>query len=352
VAKNPAPRTYEKMVFDPNPDHPHDPNSGTCNLFRGFGTQPIAGDVTPFLDYIHDIYANGDDEGAEYILNWDAHLFQFAHIVPEVALVARGIEGIGESKHFEILRLLFNSKDRSRNLWIEVSKGEEVFGRFTGHLNNKLMIVLDEAMWAGNHQFGSVFKHLVSAKERYTESKHKDGKTIDSYFMVGITTNEDWAVPTSKEARRISIFVPSEAHRNDHEHFANFDNWLLNEHGLERIMYYMLHRDLSGFNVRKNFYTPELANQKIRSLVDEDRFWFERIHSGKLSFVDDIFIDPDNGQSQKILEGIKGQYGSETLLKGPDDGKRHIIMEKQYEQYCKMHRMAFVRNRATMTHSV
>jgi hypothetical protein len=63
------------------------------------------------------------------------------------------------------------------------------------------MIVLDEAMWAGNHQFASIFKHFVKANERYTVSKHKDGRTIESYFRIGITTNDDWAVPTSGERR-------------------------------------------------------------------------------------------------------------------------------------------------------
>jgi Family of unknown function (DUF5906) len=84
---------------------------------------------------------------------------------------------------------------------VDRSKGEDVFGQFSGHLNNKLMIVLDEAMWAGNHQFASIFKHFVKANERYTVSKHKDGRTIESYFRIGITTNDDWAVPTSGERR-------------------------------------------------------------------------------------------------------------------------------------------------------
>ena len=52
-------------------------------------------------------------------------------------------------------------------------------------------------------------------------------------------------------------------------------------------MYYFCHRDISNFNVRRNYYTPELDNQKIHSLKDEDRWWFERINSGKLSFVDE-----------------------------------------------------------------
>ena len=90
--KYPLPRTYRKIVFDPNPAHKHDPNSGICNEFRGFGTDPIEGDVAPFLEYV-DLYASGDKEGANWILDWSAHLYQYPHIVPETALVARGIGG-------------------------------------------------------------------------------------------------------------------------------------------------------------------------------------------------------------------------------------------------------------------
>jgi hypothetical protein len=119
--KYPLPRTYDKMVFDPNPAHKHDPHSGICNLFRGFVTEPVEGDITPFLEYI-DPYANGDKEGANWILNWCAHLFQFPHIIPETALVSRGIEGIGKSFLFKVLKLLLSGKDKSRDLWIEAKE--------------------------------------------------------------------------------------------------------------------------------------------------------------------------------------------------------------------------------------
>jgi hypothetical protein len=102
---------------------------------------------------------------------------------------------------------------------------------------------------------------------------------------------------------------------------VKLENWLTDEAGLEALMYYFLHRDISKFNVRKNYYAPELNNQKILSLKDEDRWFFERLNSGKFPIVDDIsFIDENSGASQRIVGRVAGAGGSEKLIMNPDDG--------------------------------
>ena len=58
---------------------------------EGFGAEPRPGDWSLFDRHIAQNIANGDEEVAQYILNWIAHLFQYpGGRRPGTAIVLRG----------------------------------------------------------------------------------------------------------------------------------------------------------------------------------------------------------------------------------------------------------------------
>jgi hypothetical protein len=62
-------RHYHEIVFDPSFEH--DPNSGVCNLWRGFAYKPKKGNCWRFLRYIRDIICGGNRRAiAGYALGW------------------------------------------------------------------------------------------------------------------------------------------------------------------------------------------------------------------------------------------------------------------------------------------
>lgn len=260
-------RTYAGIVFAPQgaPD-------GYYNLFRGFPVPPIGGDCSLYLQHLHDNICRGNGVYYEYLLNWMAHMIQRPGELPGIAIVFRGAQGVGKGVATDELGRLVEPH------YIALSGMEQLVGRFTAHLKDKLLVYANEATWGGNKAAEGALKAMITDPDSSVEQKFKDVVRIDNYKRIMVSSNEDWAVPISKDDRRFFVLDVGSTHKEDHAYFAAIIDQMRNG-GSEALMHELMNRDLAGFNIRKMPQTPYNFDLKLLSMESSDQFIYEYLRA-------------------------------------------------------------------------
>ena len=136
-----------------------------------------------------------------------ALLVQKPGVKPEVALVLRSREGTGKTIIVKVLLDILGIHG------FTTAQKDQVAGRFNGHLFDKVLVVLEEAFFAGDPEAVAAAKALITNAEIGYEAKGKDAFSAPNYAHVIVLTNNEWAVPA--KARRWMVLEVSEARTGD-----------------------------------------------------------------------------------------------------------------------------------------
>ena len=237
-------RQYEGICMRPGLGELVD---GKLNLYRGLAIKPVKGDWHLLREHIENIIAGGRKETADYIIKWSAWAVQNPGSVPEVALVLRGGRGAGKGKFFaHLLRRIFGAHG------MHLSQREQFTGKFNAHMRSCVLLVVDEAYWAGDKQAEAVLKALITESVLTLEAKHVDSTQWPNCLHIIILANEDWVVPAGEDERRYVKSDVSDRYANNkcppeerNKYFAALEHEI--EHGgLEAMLYDLLHMKLAA----------------------------------------------------------------------------------------------------------
>jgi Mesyanzhinovviridae DNA primase len=162
--ENEARRQYERIVYAPNSKN--DPQK--LNLWTGFGCKSTKGDCHLYLAHLKNNIAAGNEEHAEYLLNWMARGVQHPGVAGEVAVVLRGKEGTGKGVLAKCYGRLFGSHFR------HVVQAKHLTGHFNAHLQQCSFLFADEAFFAGDKAHESILKALITEDTLLIEPKGVD----------------------------------------------------------------------------------------------------------------------------------------------------------------------------------
>jgi hypothetical protein len=98
---------------------------------------------------------------------------------------------------------------------------------------------------------------------------------------VMISSNATWVVPASSDERRFCVTEALDTKLDDFKYFDAITDELENG-GYEAMLYDLLTRDLSGFNVFTVPKTKALDDQKSESMSGEYKWWRDVLYSGCL----------------------------------------------------------------------
>ena len=267
--KHPARRTFDKVVFMPGL-----PTPLRCyNLWRGFPIPPVKGDWSLLRQHILEIICDGDTECEEYLLNWMAYAIQHPDRKGEVAIVMKGERGTGKGKVAQLLGMLFGEHS------LQVTQTRHLIGHFNAHLRACVFLFADEALWAGDKEGENALKALVTEDTLQIEGKGVNVITAPTRLHIMMASNNDWVVPAGNKERRFFVLRVSSKRIQDHAYFAAIDDQMLNKGGLSAMMFDLVHRNISAFNVRKFKWTDALDDQVLRSLDPAMQWWMD--HLGK-----------------------------------------------------------------------
>lgn len=295
--------TYgEGCIFAPPPRQDRD---GFYNLWQGFAVPGAAGDWSLLRDHIQDNLCHGNTAYFEWLMTWMAHLFQRPGEKPGSAVVIRGNRGTGKSKLFDHLAKAIGGAHS-----ITVNRGELLTGKFNAHQHSRILMVAEEAFFAGDRGAGSVLKDLITNERQTIEQKGVDAFSVDSFLRVAITSNEDWVVPAAMagEERRFFVLQSTDDRKGDTDFFAAIDRQMA-AGGLAAMVCELQHwvpPQANGWDcLRKPPVTPWLKDQAREGLNILEEWVMHIVEEGGLY-----------GDSTSLLDERAFDEGSETIVRG------------------------------------
>lgn len=271
----PGRRTYDGVIFKPNFD-----NLRFYNKWQGFTCEPLEEAPTPkalkalanFKEHIISNVALGNEAHANWIFCWLAHIVQKPEEKPRTALVLRGEKGVGKSVIFDVLRRIVGKH------FCSVANRRYLSGNFNGHLEDKLVYVLEEAYWSGQKEIDGVLKDLITNKRHMIERKGREVYEVDNLARVVILGNDEWVVPATEDERRYAVFEVSTAKQRD----DNFFGAMVEDMDPRLLMKFLKEFDLEKADINQIPATEALARQKEQTMSPFKKWWLESLQAGIL----------------------------------------------------------------------
>lgn len=258
---HPGRRQYmEGMIFDPGGSPP----PGYYNRWTGFAVEADPqGSCDLFLEHVREVICKGDADCYEYVLNWLALMIQRPGVLPGVALCLLSGQGTGKGEFVKYL-----GKIVGRYLK-QLTDRDQLFGRFTDHLDDALLVFADEMHWGGNKNETGRLKVLITEETRESERKYGAVMKVKNCIHLIVASNEEWAVPAEVDDRRFFVLEVSEHRVGDFAYFERLAGERDNG-GPEALLAFLETRDISTFNPRSFPRTRARLSQQLASLKPID----------------------------------------------------------------------------------
>lgn len=251
-------RTYDKIVFKPKQIVP----KTDFNIFTDFPCEAVEGDCSVMKELMW-LLSGESDEVREYLECYFAHMIQKPYEKPGVALVFyTEKQGAGKDTPLDFIGKIvgndcfFNTEDAEN----------QVFGRFTEHLQKTIFLKMEEVEFETNKKNESALLSLVTAPVRSYEGKGQKPITLDDYKRPVMTTNKQNPVSVPESDRRFVLVNSSERRVGDRAFWDNVYKVLAKPETKKAYYYYLLNKDISNFNVRErpitNFYKDVKTAQR------------------------------------------------------------------------------------------
>ena len=249
-------RHYNKLDFLP---HPAPIEHDTFNLFSGFDSllhSPVSKSIDElafFEAHLH-VLCGKDQLATNYMMNYLAHLVQYAGILPKVACVFRSVQGTGKNIFFDNFGIFV----LGRKYHLQTANLEDVIGRFnTNH--NKLMVVIDEAQGKDTFSANEAIKNLITAITLNWEQKGVDSISIRNFGRYIIFSNNEIPVKIPEGDRRFIMFECANDFVGNQSYFTDFIYKL--EYFARDIHDMLMSRDISNWSPAGDRYITDVYRE-------------------------------------------------------------------------------------------
>jgi hypothetical protein len=275
-------RQYEGFVLDPlnesSPDY--------FNLWRGFAYEPNPnGSCEMYYDHIFNNISCKNDLIYNYTLDWLADAIQNPKNKHGISYVLRGGSGVGKGAMIWNFCKLYGIGRHA----IHVNSANQVAGNFNAHLKDCLILFADEAFFAGDIKQESILKTLISEDVKTTTYKGMDSFQFPNYMRLMLASNKSWVAPLEKDDRRFFITDVDPIRQKDHKYWDKFHNEFRNESTYQKLLYDLIHRDISKSNIKDYPQTQAIIDNKVQSMDSVEQWIYDKIFHNELQ--DDLNIN-------------------------------------------------------------
>ena len=241
---DPTHREYKNVDFIP--DHALCPES-TFNTFTGFNSEitetPV--DTSILHEHLRDVIAAGSLESYEYLLNFEAHMVQKPCEIPRTAPVLKSKQQCGKDSLVDKYGALIGP-----DLIHRTSSMSDITGNFTGALENKLVLQLNEMQSRDGFASKEQIKDIITAERLNINKKYQDPLSQRNCIRVMIFTNNDLAVEVPYDDQRFCVMQVSDVWRGNRPKFDQFHAAIRNKAVMDSYYTELMQRDISNFDPR------------------------------------------------------------------------------------------------------
>ena len=223
------------------------------NLFNGLELVPMKcteADVKPMLDLIKylcsSVSAIDDaeidvtpDDMVCWVLRWLAYPLQHLGAKMSTALIFHGDEGAGKNLFFDVMKHIYGE-------YGTIVGQDQIDEKFNDWASRKLFVVGDEVLTRAEltHSKGKM-KALVTGQSIQIASKFRATRVESNHMNMVFLSNELQPLALDNTDRRYCVVYTPPA--RDREFYQGIGDWLNNENGYAKWMYFLMHFDLGDF---------------------------------------------------------------------------------------------------------
>ena len=222
------------------------------SLFTGFKYPNIDNvnmdKISPFLDHIKNIIANGDDILYKYILAWVAFIVQNPGKKTNTCLLILGDERASKKIFTNAICKLFGDYILSN-----ITSIETIVGKFNSATENKILVVLNELNFVKNtsnkKELYNRLKNIIT-EDRYIINKRRvnqyEAENVSNFIICSGKSNP---IPISEDDIRYVVMEVNNSKRGDVIYFRNLVGSFDEEFYINLYNYFRT-LNIKGFNLR------------------------------------------------------------------------------------------------------
>lgn len=270
--RSPFRRSYSSSMFSPK-HHINGIESDYLNLYHGMKYEndgPALSEDHPFLYHIKHRWCSDDKVLSDYVLNWFSWLIQKAGEKTMSALVLKSSQRAGKGIIMQVIMDIIGE-----TLCFQPSSMSDVLGTFNPHVENKLLLFLDEMVWGGQKEMAGVLKKYITERKLLINSKGVKEKIVNNLFNVVIASNEDWVVPSGFSEQRFQVIqLSEELNTMDVETRKKTVMDIINV-DKKQLYSYFKNRDITLFDPTQIIRTKAFLEQNLMSMDSVHKFLYE-----------------------------------------------------------------------------
>jgi hypothetical protein len=248
---------YRRLVFSSG-SVPFD----ALNLWRGWGVAPRQGEWPLLRQHIHEVLAAGDEQVAKALL----------------MLIGWQMQNVGRPSR--VMTLLWcDQQQTGRGLFLEkvllpiwgeagffTVSLEDVTGQFNEVLWGKGLVILDEALFAGDRRGASKLKGLMATQTLSINGKNKPIVRVPGALNFWVMSNSELPLFVEEKDVRHWVIRTSPAKAGDHAYFAKLVEEIEGG-GREAFLWDVLHDDVSSFVPQRDVPMANVAKAELKERV-------------------------------------------------------------------------------------
>jgi putative DNA primase/helicase len=213
------------------------------NLWRGWGCEPVKGNVEPFTKLIERLCAGTEDE-MTYLIRRLAFKIQKPWVkVPSFVLIVTDAEGSGKSQLVKFITGLYGQHGK-------IITDREMESSFDDwRAKGVLCVGCEEVSFKEKRSLANRLKAIASMEVDHINPKGQPSYQIENYFDLLFTANNHDAIYVRNERERRPFIVMHEnVVKMSKEERNELQNWYDNG-GKEALLHYLMHEvDCSDFD--------------------------------------------------------------------------------------------------------
>lgn len=203
--------------------------------------------IQPFLNHIHDVIANYNDDVYNYILKWIASIFQKPSFKTGTALVIIGAHGSGKNTFFTDIICKLMGRYANNN----ITTIESIVGKFNALLENKKLLILNELQSIDKCKYlnSDALKSIITDTTININQKNEPMRLCDNVANFIMVSNNNIPIKIENGDRRYVVMKTSDKHVKDWNYFDTLYKSFTDEF-YQHLFTFFMTMDINGYNLR------------------------------------------------------------------------------------------------------
>jgi len=214
-----------------------------ASLLNAIPDSIVAELVEPIVHHILKVYANNNEEDAEYMLDWTANMIQHPDKKSQIAILLFGEEGCGKNIIYDFFRTKILGPFSS---FQTAAPEDDIFGKFAPGITHRVFVQIDEVF--SLHDKHDKLKNLITSTHVTYETKGIDKLLVQNLVNVFLTTNNENALTVTNKERRLVMFRCSSVYVDNASYFKKLGAHLNRPDVARAFFQFLMARDLSKYD--------------------------------------------------------------------------------------------------------